>query len=267
MRDRLESGVLRSQRKFWRMMSAVVMRRFKAAGGDKSFTDDVDALLPDGIFEPNFNRSMIPHWNVVVWSGVKFEEDLIKPTKKLQAITDADAAIPPSIHVDPSPRLKKRVREYLEDRTEGVWSDVSTTTKKRLAAAIKKGVADGLDFKEMTKRLNVIFKKHAISSGKVLARTEVTASINFGQQAERDDIGIAQKQWISRLDSRNRGANPKSKFDHLAPDGQVQNNSATFTVSGERLLFPGDRSMGASAGNIVYCRCIAASFIDTTVRR
>ena len=40
------------------------------------------------------------------------------------------------------------------------------------------------------------------------------------------------------------------------------NNDQPFVVGGERLMHPGDGSFGASAGNIVNCRCTSAGVVD-----
>lgn len=58
------------------------------------------------------------------------------------------------------------------------------------------------------------------------------------------------KEWNAILDARVR--NP-----HAVADGQVKNINDPFIVDGERLMFPGDSSLGASAGNYINCRCSA----------
>jgi len=62
------------------------------------------------------------------------------------------------------------------------------------------------------------------------------------------------KGWVSQGDSRVRTP-PDSAFDHLKADsGQVPVDEP-FIVSGEKLMHPGDESLGASKGNIAGCRC------------
>jgi uncharacterized protein with gpF-like domain len=65
---------------------------------------------------------------------------------------------------------------------------------------------------------------------------------------------VARKQWLSTRDDRTRQP-PGSEFDHAAADGQEVGLEEPFNVSGESLMFPGDTSMGASAGNTIQCRC------------
>lgn len=73
----------------------------------------------------------------------------------------------------------------------------------------------------------------------------------------RGSIITAQKIWRSQGDSRVRTTDSGGKFDHLAADGQSVDSAKSFSVGGERLLWPGDISLGASAGNIINCRCSA----------
>jgi hypothetical protein len=58
----------------------------------------------------------------------------------------------------------------------------------------------------------------------------------------------AAKTWRSVGDNRVRQ-------DHLDADGQTVPVSEPFIVGGESLMYPGDSSLGASAAQIVNCRC------------
>lgn len=57
-----------------------------------------------------------------------------------------------------------------------------------------------------------------------------------------------QKSWETIMDGKERDS-------HAAANGQVQDLSSPFVVGGELLMYPGDTSLGASAGNIINCRC------------
>ena len=58
------------------------------------------------------------------------------------------------------------------------------------------------------------------------------------------------KEWVTQGDSRVRGI-------HLAVDSVQVLVTDVFTVGGERLMQPGDTSLGATARNVVHCRCSA----------
>jgi len=95
-----------------------------------------------------------------------------------------------------------------------------------------------------------------------IARTEVTGSMNYGQQITRTEIGIDKKWWIATIDQLTRGVKPSDRFNHIAADGQIVKNNEAYTVSGEKLIHPGDNSLGASAGNIIHCRCTSVAYFD-----
>jgi len=57
-----------------------------------------------------------------------------------------------------------------------------------------------------------------------------------------------KKEWVTVGDSRVRPA-------HIAADGQTVGLNDVYIVNGERLRWPGDTSLGASAGNVINCRC------------
>jgi len=56
-----------------------------------------------------------------------------------------------------------------------------------------------------------------------------------------------KKEWVSMGDQLVRE-------DHIFADGQVVDDSEPYTVGGESLMWPGDSSLGASAGNVINCR-------------
>jgi len=64
-----------------------------------------------------------------------------------------------------------------------------------------------------------------------------------------------KKEWVTMGDEKVRDA-------HVGADSQVRDVNEPFDVGGEQLMFPGDTSLGASAGNVINCRC--ASVINKT---
>ena len=61
------------------------------------------------------------------------------------------------------------------------------------------------------------------------------------------DVQVS-KEWVSMGDEVVRNA-------HVLADSQEKNLNQAFNVGGEQLRWPGDSSLGASAGNIINCRC------------
>jgi hypothetical protein len=118
-----------------------------------------------------------------------------------------------------------------------------------MEAAIQDAITDGEHVREIRNRIIGVLntsKEHAT----VIARTEATASLNYGQQALRTDEDVPNKLWISTIDGDTRET-------HVSADQQVVANRDNFMVGGYPMSHPGDGSHGAPAEEIVQCRCTA----------
>lgn len=100
--------------------------------------------------------------------------------------------------------------------------------------------------------------------GDMIARTETIQSLNAGQfESLRQAIAggavdeeAITKTWRSARDGRVRAS-------HKVLHGVKTSFLGVYeTILGSRMLFPGDTSQGADAGDIIHCRCILEIFID-----
>lgn len=73
------------------------------------------------------------------------------------------------------------------------------------------------------------------------------------------------KTWSNMADSLVRGGG-STQFNHQTAN-QTVSIDKPFKVSGESLKFPGDTSMGASAGNVINCRCSATYDIKKVAKK
>ncbi len=127
---------------------------------------------------------------------------------------------------------------------------VSTATVARVKEILRVGFTNGLTTDALAKKLGES-GQFSLSRSWRIARTEVVAASNAG-----NDITISKmlpkdqfdKSWLSSRDIRVRDT-------HAGADGKVADDKGVFTLPGGRLRFPGDSSMGASASEIVNCRC------------
>ena len=62
------------------------------------------------------------------------------------------------------------------------------------------------------------------------------------------------KTWVTLLDEVTRSS-------HVLADRQERPINTPYTVQGERLMVPGDTSLGASVSNIIRCRCASLNTI------
>lgn len=130
--------------------------------------------------------------------------------------------------------------------------------KKQITATVTSGIFRGSSINKMAKDLmNRVTDMNKTSAVRA-ARTAVTEAENAGRQAAADELEkkgvIMGKRWIATHDSRTRD-------EHLEADGQIVENNKPFVVGGEELMFPGDKSLGASGWNLYNCRCTRATEI------
>ena len=64
-----------------------------------------------------------------------------------------------------------------------------------------------------------------------------------------------KKRWDTIGDNRMR-------LHHEEASGQLVDLGSAFKVGGEELMYPGDTEFGASASNIINCRCSAFYIIS-----
>ena len=120
---------------------------------------------------------------------------------------------------------------------------------KQVTSGILRGLAPGKIANELMANITTMNRESAVRA----ARTGITTAQNAGRMdsyvaAEKMGIQIKRK-WMCTKDSRTR-------LDHGLADGQVViGTKQPFDVGGYKLMFPGDKSMGAPGHEIYNCRC------------
>lgn len=122
--------------------------------------------------------------------------------------------------------------------------------KRQISACVTSSILQGKSIKGMADDLQTRIPTMNRDSAIRTARTAVTNAQNAGRQdsyVAAEKMGIEmEREWVSALDARTRP-------EHAEADGQVVGVDEPFTVGGEKLMFPGDRS--GSGWNIYNCRC------------
>ena len=120
---------------------------------------------------------------------------------------------------------------------------------KRVTSGIIRGISPGKIANELMAGITTMNRESAVRA----ARTGITAAENAGRMdgyvaAEKMGIKI-RRRWVCTKDSRTR-------LGHGMADGQiVEGTKEPFIVDGEKMMFPGDTSLGAHGYNIYNCRC------------
>uniref|UniRef100_A0A7C3DMT2 Phage head morphogenesis domain-containing protein n=1 Tax=Meiothermus ruber TaxID=277 RepID=A0A7C3DMT2_MEIRU len=105
-------------------------------------------------------------------------------------------------------------------------------------------------------------------SAERLVRTLYNSGANRAQLEALRAGGYTHKRWLTARDARVRRARGKSRFDHFSMDGVLVPIDEPFlTPAGSRLMYPGDRSLGAPPGEIVNCRCtVVGVMLESTMQ-
>ena len=120
---------------------------------------------------------------------------------------------------------------------------------KRVTSGIIRGLSPGKIANELMAGITTMSRESAVRA----ARTGITAAENAGRLDSwraAENMGITiRRRWMCTKDARTR-------FGHAMADGQtVEGTKTPFIVGGEKMMFPGDKSLGAHGWNIYNCRC------------
>jgi hypothetical protein len=131
--------------------------------------------------------------------------------------------------------------------------------KRKITAHVTSGILKGSDVNQIATELMDSVTTMSQTSAIRAARTGITEAENAGRMAGMQQLAekgaILEKRWIATHDARTRP-------EHAEADGQRVNQDEPFIVGGEKLMYPADDKLGASAWNVYNCRCsVAAEFI------
>ncbi len=155
-------------------------------------------------------------------------------------------------------------------RVPQVVNEINTTTQTDLIDSFAEADADEL-VRELTGReaeltalaiAAVFFKRRLRGRESTIAVTETQTVISTAEATEAEVLAgltpsisggdnrsvSVHKRWDTRGDDRVRPA-------HIAADGQSVLINDPFIVGGEHLMYPKDRNLGATDGNVINCRC------------
>lgn len=153
------------------------------------------------------------------------------------------------------PRMATLVREttrILEDDLSQFWRTL--TDPRTLAQRLVNLKAEGVPYVEASRQVARQYGTEFYRAERLVRSSYNTAS-NNANAAAIQEAGFSKKRWLTARDARVRRPTPSSTADHVIAEGMTVPADSYFEIAGERLLYPGDRSLGASASMIVNCRC------------
>ena len=168
----------------------------------------------------------------------------------------------PDIFVEMPPEVQQDIVAYLKRLEIPDWMEITNTQRKKIEKRIATALEEGWSGRDIVREVQSIIRVGAYKGqAMTIARTEGTSAMNHSAQTVRDLNAIPKKVWISAMDDTTRGMkDPLSQWNHVIPNTQTVPNASTFTVSGEQLMYPGDRN--GSGANIINCRCDSSGMVD-----
>lgn len=137
---------------------------------------------------------------------------------------------------------------------------------KRFDSAIKKAINEGraLDSATINRAIGQYSDNLLLYRGETIARTEAIHALNRSEyEAYRQvvETGAVSNNAVKRIwDS---AGDARVRESHRAMDGQSVGMDEPFAApDGSLLMFPGDTSLGASASEIINCRCKTRMNVD-----
>lgn len=183
------------------------------------------------------------------------EDDWLAYVGKVWISTAPDAAEV----VEPYFALAKaRIPADILTRAAALWvrengareaEEITKTSRRNISNQIRIGVEKRESPDQIADRIRKHYKSVTPARAATIARTEVHAAANFGSlTAAAEQREPMKKMWVATPDNITRDA-------HVEMNGQTKALGDPFTHEGEKLMFPGDSSLGAPAELVVNCRC------------
>lgn len=148
------------------------------------------------------------------------------------------------------------------------------TTLNDLHKLITQAMQEGWSIQQLSKQLELIFERYldpdftldgrGLTEQEIewfqerlprfrrdlISRTETIRASNAGTHEAFNQFGVVRKEWLSTPDTRTRDSHISD-----ATNGQIRPINEPFDVSGYKLMYPGDMSLGAPLSETAQCRC------------
>lgn len=242
---------------FFRAVSADIVKRLGELGPAPA-----ESLVPAGKYAAAFEAAQRPWWLRAIASGAQSEAELIQQVRADDERQKTAAETVGEIFIDLPATQQDAIRAWVKYRQVGIWSKIEGTLQKKLRAELTEAIRLGVPMDQLQKRIQNILPGLNKTAARRIARTETNGAMNFGHNVMRHKEGVTEKEWISTFDQRTR----TGKFNHMMPNGQKRPQGQPFDVSGQQLMHPGDIMLGATAGNVINCRCTSAASIDAILK-
>ncbi len=232
------------EKRFSKLFNNAIRKQWEYASRNIEDTDNIPTSALELTYQTMYLYIMGEE-GVITWN-------LYVPDKQIDTkdITDAVARFfAPENQQQLKVFWETLMRTYLNTYLVTRVFEVSKTTARQIVAAIEQQRALGKSVDEIRQYLEKESSRHQIRAN-TIARTEATNAMNKAQVLALNSSGRQwEKAWDAIRDEHTRDA-------HFAVDPELWIDlDEPFNVGGELLGYPGDITLGATAGNVCNCRC------------
>jgi hypothetical protein len=231
-----EAKLYKKLRKFLKSQSKDIIDTFYETG-----------VLPSASFYGSELEQLLlkHHREVSEWYGARQLSQVRKEIKagKQSGIDTRNAII--------SAAILLMIRQSVADDVEYLANDTNVEIDKTLKSSTdKKTILAMLSSRAVTRadRHATNINQRNIERTKQVVSERIPAAISFSAAVTM--LVRQKKTWVSVIDKVTRSW-------HVSANGQTVDVNKPFEVNGERLMYPGDFSLGATAKNLERCRCVS----------
>jgi HK97 family phage portal protein len=162
------------------------------------------------------------------------------------------AAAGAGIDTPPGDWWMEYVAGYIQQHGGEKIKQITSTSEGILRDILERGVREGLPIDAIAAEI----KDNAFDLARraeMIARTEIHNACQAGTAAFAKLGSLKTHTWLCANDELSRQWH---KDVYTNPETKTVPINEPFIVMGEELMFPGDGSLGASAENIINCRCV-----------
>lgn len=259
-------------------------RLFKKMGKDLEALFSITGRVPSANdYEDDIKAILIPHYQKVTskFSGavVDFVGDSSSSeplVEALETIADESNTNLAAIAREIQAQVTIQLREFIADSINAQVQQITATSQTQLNKAVADSIAAASEQNisvsntEIGKQANQAFVKASKARADTIATVTTQEAAEGAKSIEINVLnetlaaaGFAQaatKTWVTVGDDKVRVA-------HQAANGQNRPIDEPFTVMGQLLKHPGDSSLGATAANIINCRCVSLIVIGSSIAR
>ncbi len=218
-------------------------------------------------------------WEVLLRQHYRRATSKFDDTLRSEINADSDDFSEQSLNIVNSDELDSAIQlaalGFIGTRVPRSARSITNTTQDDLTRSLTNAITDVLQEapagaqisnRQIARQLGRRFRQTSAGRPITIGMTETGFSTEGARNIEAQQLGTQasgfieiSKMWITVGDNRVR-PQQGGRFNHVAADRQLVPEDEAFIVTGERLMFPTDTSLGASLGNTINCRCIATRF-------